>query len=116
MTHYTGSEELEILQQAKNYNEFLVKEIIHHCHSNKTILDFGAGIRTFSDMLSKRADVVVHCVEIDDEQARLIETRGLQVFRSSSEVSDHQYDLIYTLNVLEHIECDVDVLKELEKN
>ena len=54
------------------------------------------------------------CVEIDPEQRELIEKSGFKSY-SALEESSEKYDLVFTSNVLEHIENRVDFLKNIIK-
>ena len=39
---------------ARNYNEFLVQEVLRHSGGAAVVMDFGAGTGTFARMLSQR--------------------------------------------------------------
>jgi SAM-dependent methyltransferase len=107
---YTGNEMLEVLVEAANYNAELVRLLKNYFHSGSA-LDFGAGIGTFALML-KDSNRQIVCLETDRAQRLVLEKRGLSNV-SSLDGCDEQFDFIYTLNVLEHIEDDQGVAKEL---
>jgi hypothetical protein len=44
---YTGVDNLEVMAEARNYNDFLIEEVIRNCGSSPRVMDFGAGAGTF---------------------------------------------------------------------
>lgn len=109
-SHYTGVEILETLQEAKRYNAYLKNEIAKYGKDANTIMDYGAGIGTFSAVL-KNKNVIT--VELDPKLCNYLKEQGYQTYTELSDIKDNSIDFIYTLNVLEHIEDDESVLKEL---
>jgi predicted SAM-dependent methyltransferase len=111
---YTGTDTLEIMAEAKNYNHFLEKLVLKYIPENDSIiLDIGAGIGTFAKKLSLKH--IIHCIEPDLVQSRQIEKLGLPVNTSIEAIRDDSVDYIYALNVLEHIENDREELKNWTK-
>ena len=106
---YEGTEVLENLTEAINYNNSLKNLVIREA-KGKNVLDFGAGIGTFSDLLKDNLDPV--CLEIDQDQAKLLNQKGFQVVQDLKEES---WDYIYSLNVLEHIEDHQEISHKLIK-
>lgn len=107
---YTGTKSLEILQEAKNYNQFLEDELVQFVKPEKQVVDFGAGIGEFAQRVRGRGVDIV-CVELDVElQAHLQKNK----FITYSSINDIQpVSRVYSLNVLEHIEDDVSALKNI---
>ncbi len=99
---------------ARNYNKFLTDLVIKHARRSDAILDFGAGIGTFASWMTDRG-YAVSCVETDPDQANVIADTGLAVRPEIADFPDNSFDYIYTLNVLEHIEQDVEVLSEFKR-
>lgn len=112
MSEYSGTDKLEIMDDAVNYNAYLSNLVRTHALRKDSILDFGAGIGTFSIPL-KRDGYDVSCVEPDLKQLDRIKQHGLCGFGNLSSVPEEAFDYIFTLNVLEHIENDREVLLEL---
>lgn len=108
---YSGNDNLEIMVDAKNYNQFLTSSIIREIVYPKVIVDFGAGIGTFADELIKKG-FHVHGIEPDPFQLKALEQKGIPASASLKEFGNNSIDLIYSLNVLEHIEDDVSVLED----
>ncbi len=109
---YSGTDNLEIMSEAVNYNRFLVDAIAAHAKPTDQLLDFGAGVGTFALELDRRG-FQVKCVELDPDQAQTIRHQGLVACEHLEEIPDESVDLVYSLNVLEHIEDDVGALREL---
>jgi len=110
MSEYTGTENLEVMTDAVNYNCFLVSLIQNQALLGGNTVDFGAGIGTFAKAVSC-GGYQVHCIEPDHRQlARILES-GLAASLDLACIEDGSVDLLYTLNVLEHIEDDVSALQ-----
>jgi SAM-dependent methyltransferase len=114
MSEYSGTENLEVMDDAVNYNAYLSRLVRSYALSTDRILDFGAGIGTFSLPL-KREGFNVSCVESDPRQLQRVTENGVPGFSDLSAVPDETYDYIFTLNVLEHIEDDHAALRDLAK-
>ncbi|WP_169711819.1 GtrA family protein [Henriciella litoralis] len=109
---YTGVEELDILANAKNYNRSLSEFVAAPMQPGDRVLDFGAGIGSFSRPL--RGEVAsLTCLEPDERLSRRLESEGFEVARSADEVADASVDYAFTLNVLEHIEDDKTAMADL---
>jgi SAM-dependent methyltransferase len=111
MCDYTGTDKLEVMVEAINYNQFLLSLVYAQARRGKQILDVGAGIGTFAKALVGDG-YRVHCIEPDAKQAAVISAAGLPVSAKLSEIEDSSVDYLYTLNVLEHIADDVAALRE----
>jgi len=114
MSEYSGTENLEVMDDAVNYNAYLSRLVRSYALSTDRILDFGAGIGTFSLPL-KREGLNVSCVEADPRQLQRVTENGVPGFSDLSAVPDETYDYIFTLNVLEHIEDDQAALRDLAR-
>lgn len=113
---YTGQNNLEAVQEAVNYNNFQRNFVLEQIKkiNKKTVrvLDFGAGIGTYADMI-KGEGVVIDCLEPDAKQAKILKQKGYTNYVAINQVKQ-KYDIIYALNVFEHIENDSEVLSELK--
>jgi SAM-dependent methyltransferase len=110
---YTGRDNLEAMAEAKNYNKFLISLIGENKElSKKRILDFGAGSGTYADML-KENGVSADCLEPDEVLYRQLQKKGYKTYKDINELQPNSYDVIYALNVLEHIEDDEAVVTAL---
>jgi 2-polyprenyl-3-methyl-5-hydroxy-6-metoxy-1,4-benzoquinol methylase len=107
---YTGTDNLEVMTEAANYNRFLLNLISRNSGGAASIVDFGAGIGTFAAALSESGRNV-HCVEPDMKQAAVIADRGLAVSSDIDALVDGTVDVVYSLNVLEHIDDDAGALR-----
>ena len=106
---YTGSDNLEAMKEARNYNAFLVS-LIENLKPTGKILDIGAGIGLYAEMLREKG-YDISCLEPDFSQAEILKTKGFKVYTSVNEI-DCPFDIMYALNVLEHIENDAEAITE----
>jgi SAM-dependent methyltransferase len=112
--NYSGFSELEVLEKCvRNYNHFIVKKFINHLsNSDGTVLDFGAGIGTLAKIFSElRNDLEIYCYELDVKQLEIIKQRGLKTVSKLG--FEALFDYVYTSNVLEHIENDIQALCQI---
>lgn len=107
---YTGLDNLDVMKIAKRYNKFLTNEILKYDTGANKILDFGAGIGTFSSAFNNQNLILV---EPDKALRNSLEKDGYQTYPDLSKIDNDSLDFIYSLNVLEHIKDDIDSLKEL---
>lgn len=114
MSEYTGTDNLEVMADAVNYNNFLSTLVLKHARKNEAIVDFGSGIGTFAREIGRQG-FRVHCIEPDAKQAAMIAAAGMPVSTSVDDLPDGSIDYLYTLNVLEHIEDDVAALRALHR-
>ena len=113
---YTGAENLEAMTEATNYNDYLISIIEKALKDpvSKKVLDFGAGAGTYADILFERG-IIPHCLEPDEALQNKLKDKGYKIVKSAKHLKPNSYDLIYALNVFEHIEDDMDIFKELTK-
>lgn len=110
--NYQGKDVLDVMLEAKNYNKFLLENILAHIPSKESkILDFGAGNGFFATQI-KSHDLT--CLEIDEELAQNCKDSGLCIVNDLNQIEENSIDFIYTLNVLEHIEDDKSSLSALK--
>ena len=76
------------------------------------VLEFGAGTGFLADILRSRFHIEPDCIELDPDLVSLIKSKKFKCFQFLKETTQN-YAAIYTSNVLEHIEDDSAVLKEL---
>jgi SAM-dependent methyltransferase len=111
MSCYQGTDNLEVMAEARNYNAYLLSIVIAQADKNQRIVDFGAGIGTFAERLIQ-GGFQVHCVEPDPVQLERIRGLGIDASPGLDDLPDESVDLIYSLNVLEHIDDDATVLRQ----
>lgn len=106
---YSGQDNLEVMSGAKNYNHWLLAEVLRNMtpHAER-IVDFGAGDGGFARALQAKSAGSIICIEPADNLRRQLQ--GLQHAADISEISG-ELDYIYSLNVLEHIEDDAEILR-----
>ena len=79
---------------------------------NGSILEFGAGTGFLAEIFRSRFQIKPDCVELDPNLVAHIQKKEFKCFQFLSETPQN-YASIYTSNVLEHIENDSAVLKDL---
>jgi len=109
---YSGIENLEVMQEAHNYNSYLLNLVVSEGRGASAALDFGAGIGTFASELRKHGTHVI-CVEPDCSLRRRLQVMQFEAHDSLDPVPEKSVPYIYSLNVLEHIEDDVGTLGRL---
>lgn len=109
---YSGVENLEVMQEAHNYNNYLLNLVVSEARDAAVAVDFGAGIGTFASELRKYGTRVI-CVEPDLSLCRSLKVMKFEAYDSLASIPEKSVPYIYSLNVLEHIEDDVGVLQEL---
>jgi SAM-dependent methyltransferase len=102
---YSGLDNLELMQEAANYNRHLASLIEGQLRRGDRVLDFGAGLGTFAIPL-REGGVDLACVEADAQLAVRLRRLEVPTVATLAEVPDGSVDLVYTLNVLEHIADD----------
>lgn len=109
---YSGTENLEVMKEAVNYNRMLIDLVKTHARKGDRVLDFGAGVGTFA-LPMQHDGYAVECIELDDAQRATLAAQGLTVHRTLDGIRDASIDFVYTLNVLEHIDDDVGALRDI---
>ncbi|MHB1523823.1 MAG: class I SAM-dependent methyltransferase [Candidatus Dormibacteria bacterium] len=109
---YTGRRYLEVIKAAQNYNELLFHFADREVSAADDVLDFGAGEGGIASRLALKARSVT-CVEPDAAFRRSLLARGLPCTAGLAGVPDDSIDVVYSFNVLEHIEGDDAVLAAL---
>ena len=110
MSDYAGTDNLEIMSEAVNYNRFLLRLIRAVVRPEDRIVDIGAGIGTIAKTLAAEG-YRVQCVEPDPRQAASIAEAGITVTADIDSIEDATVDVILSFNVLEHIEDDHGALR-----
>ena len=112
-TDYSGLDELIYGEEMRNYNRHIVQTAIRYTGKVKKCVDFGAGIGTLSLIFREHFGINPLCIEIDTENIDYLKKRNLDFVSSLEEIND-DIDLIFSSNVLEHIEDDVETLKQMK--
>src|SRR5881394_3811260 len=108
---YSGVEILQALESAHNYNDYLTR-LIRESAESTDLIDFGAGIGTFSKRL-RTAGYNVKCIEPDPLQRQRLEGEGFDTLENLTGVADDSASFIFSLNVFEHIQDDSVALREI---
>jgi 2-polyprenyl-3-methyl-5-hydroxy-6-metoxy-1,4-benzoquinol methylase len=107
-TSYNCQDELiSIEKNLLNYNLHITHKISKYLKPNTKILDFGSGIGTLAKLFNLKFNI--SCLEIDDSNRKKILKKSYAKLSGTQE----KYDVIYSSNVLEHIEDDLKIIKEI---
>jgi SAM-dependent methyltransferase len=114
---YSGTQELVDSENGLiGYSTEIVRKLIKFTSATKMeigqVLEFGAGTGFLADIWKFETGKAPDCVEIDPNLVAQIRSRGFVCFSSIDECHK-EYDVIYTSNVLEHIEDDIEALRIL---
>lgn len=111
---YPGRDNLQAMSGADHYNKRLCDIVRRSARGNESkgkILDFGAGMGTYARLLRERG-LAVDCLEPDEQYARSLREAGFWVCEDLASLRE-TYEVIYAMNVLEHIEDDKEVFAAL---
>ena len=110
---YAGKDNLDVMETAENYNAYLLRMLCGSlCGHERKILDFGAGTGLYAKQLQRlNPHVKIIALEPADNLDAMYRDKVVEKISSLRECE--AIDLIYSFNVLEHIEDDVTILKEM---
>jgi SAM-dependent methyltransferase len=103
---YRGHDILDLLKEARNYNRWLVRQVLAaKPPAAAKVVDLGAGRGTFAEAL-RVGGLEVTCVEPDPENRVVLHEKGFRVTVGLEEHEPASCEYVYTLNVLEHVPND----------
>ena len=108
---YAGRDNLEVMQQAFNYNRLLLSWIQERARGARTVVDFGAGAGVFAVPL-RRQGCPVQCVELDPVLRQRLRGQNLPARATLDGVKNGSVDFLYAFDVLEHIADDRACLRQ----
>ena len=94
------------------YNSSIAKKIAKNFPYNVNLLEFGAGIGTLATLFKTIKGIKPKCLEIDPSLKHILVDRGFKCYDNIQQINE-LFDGVYTSNVLEHIEDDVDALQQI---
>ncbi|MEQ9366659.1 MAG: class I SAM-dependent methyltransferase [Leptospirales bacterium] len=102
---YTGKENLDAMALAVRYNNTIYRWLRRGLAANDSILEFGAGK---GEYCNRFADHTIQAIELDQEMHPSIACPAFQ----DIDQADGQFNLIYAVNVLEHIKDDAESVRQ----
>lgn len=118
---YSGIQELFDTEQGLEfYNKDVVKKILkglgllQNPKDASMIVEFGAGTGALAEVMQQEFRLKPVCVEIDPKLIEILKTKGFQTY-TNIKLLPSSTNFIYTSNVLEHIEDDVDALIQMKR-
>ena len=112
-TDYSGLKELIDIEVMQNYNKSIVNNAICEIGLPLKFMDFGSGIGTLDLIFRQRYNLNPICIEIDSANCNYLKKRGFKYMNSLKEAG-FEYDVIFSSNVLEHIQEDTKILSEMK--
>jgi hypothetical protein len=112
---YSGTQELIATENGlTRYSTAIVRKFHKALKINQGtyLLEFGAGTGFLAQIMYDKFGVRPICVELDPKLQDIVTEKGFICFQDLQS-SKNSYDAIYTSNVLEHIENDVETLTHL---
>ena len=100
---------IEVMEEAVNYNRFLISELARWAEGLRRVVDFGAGNGRFAVALRERG-LDVTAVEPDALLRESIRLRGVPAVAGLAELGERRFDGVYSVNVLEHLPDDAAAL------
>ena len=116
--NYSGTNELEDSKVLVNYNADVVKKLSRSLEffpdrATLRIIEFGAGIGTIAKLWKEKTGIEPELCEIDPNQRSRLREMGFKKVSPTLGKQQSAYDIVYSSNVLEHIENDAEVLGDL---
>lgn len=114
---YYGNEILDTMTKyARNRNNTIYSLILEAFNLTstseyKTILEFGAGKGEFIDRFTKFSNLTTYALEIDQTYLNILKKKH-KIFNNINLITQ-KVDFIITIDVLEHINNDLEILKQL---
>ena len=111
---YGAKDNLEIMKFARNYNAFLVNLILKYIKKSsfRKILDFGCSDGYFIEILKKNIKSEIVGIDCDKSQINICKSKNIVAYTNLDEIKE-KFDFIYSLNTLEHILDDDEILKQI---
>ena len=110
MTSNKDTVALEIMWELKDYNDFVNKIMLKFIKKDP-VLDFGSGFGIFCKFLNI-SGFQCHGLEVDKEAISESKKNKIKTFTNLSEINT-LYPVVTSINVLEHIEEDEKIIKEI---
>jgi SAM-dependent methyltransferase len=79
------------------------------------VLEFGAGTGSLAEIWRSRYNTSPICLEIDPSLTVMLRSKGFECIDTFNSV-EQKIDFVYTSNVLEHIENDLEALQSIKKS
>lgn len=112
-TEYAGIEVLWAHEKCLvNYHKDVVKKLSKFASKSSEVLEFGAGLGTLVNIWECQNKIKPECLEIDNSLRSILLDRGYICYKSIDDINKN-FHIIYTSNVLEHIDDDLAALKKI---
>ena len=107
-----GSENLELMSNAKNYLNHVGKIVARQLPSKGKIIDFGAGDGRQTSLVGVSRDSLL-CVESNERMQAKLQELNYHTVSGLKDYSLEEFEAAYSINCLEHIEDDWFVVNQI---
>jgi SAM-dependent methyltransferase len=109
---FAAAHTIDVLDEARNYNRYLLEAVLDFAGPARSVLDFGAGNGRLAAALHERG-FAVQAIEPDPRLAARIAARGIPTHADFAALGAERFDYVVSLNVLEHCRDDAAVVREM---
>jgi len=106
---FEAPDPIEVMDEAVQYNRYLIEELLSRSGGLTSELDFGAGSGRFASALHDQRRYA-HAIEPGPDLRKAIEANGVSTLESIDRVENERFQGIYPINVLEHVQDDAALL------
>lgn len=103
---------IDVLDEARNYNRYLLQQVLAFAGPGKRVLDFGAGSGRLAGALVERG-FEVSAIEPDPRLRERLTARGVGAHPDFAALGERRFDYVVSLNVLEHCDDDAAIVRAL---
>ncbi|MBT5399878.1 class I SAM-dependent methyltransferase [bacterium] len=104
---YTGRDNLDAMSYALNYNNYIYSWLSKNLKRDDSVLDFGSG---HGEFFNRFQDDNFSAVAIEPDLSMHQFYKNKTIYQSIDKVK-RRFDLIYSVNVLEHVQDDEAIVK-----
>ena len=109
-----GSSNLEVMEYAQNYTNYIGRLVSSNLPSDGFIIDFGAGDGRQTQKICRPSNRII-CIESDSRRVADLMTMGYEVRSSLDDLDGKIACCIYSINCIEHIKNDEESVRQFNQ-